>query len=37
MLALSEGRLPIEAVRVTDVSTNEFMDIRDVPDIVVDA
>lgn len=36
-LPLTVGRLPVEAIRVIDVVTNDSIDIRDVPDIVVEA
>ena len=36
MLALIKGHLQVEALRVTDPATNESIDIRDLPDIVVE-
>jgi len=36
-LPLAQGRLQIEAIRVIDVVVNDSIDIRDVPDIIVEA
>ena len=35
MIALHKGHVQVEAVRVTDLTTNDSVDIRDLPDIVV--
>ena len=35
LLALARGYLNIEAVRVTDVASDNYINIRDLPDIVV--
>ena len=34
LLPLAKGYLHIDAVRVTDVAENEYIDVRDLPDIV---
>lgn len=34
LLALARGHLNIEAVRVTDVASDGYINIRDLPDIV---
>jgi len=34
LLPLARGYLPLEAVRLIDVVSNETIDIRDLPDIV---
>lgn len=34
-LPFAKGYLNIDAVRVTDVAENDYIDIRDLPDIVV--
>ena len=34
LLSLAQGYSQVEAIRVSDVVTNEFTDIRDLPDIV---
>lgn len=36
-LPLALGHLQIEAVRVVDVVSNDFVDIRDLPNIVAEA
>ena len=35
LLPLTNGHLQIEALRVMDVESNESVDIRDLPDIIV--
>lgn len=36
-LPLALGHLQIEAVRVVDVISNDFIDVRDLPDVVAEA
>ena len=36
-LPLALGHLQIEAVRVVDVVSNDYVDVRDLPDIVANA
>lgn len=36
LLPLARGYLQLEAVRLTDMVSNESVDIRDLPDIVVE-
>lgn len=35
-LPLTKGYLQVEAVRITDIGSNESVDIRDLPDIVAE-
>ena len=37
LLPMAVGHLQIEAVRVVDVVSNDFVDVRDLPDIVAEA